>query len=538
MYGHSYKIQDLCFLKRFYGGENTPCFLVAAKKCRFYNGLYAPVFYDIQLTFITNRQQSDYPQTIKIMSFSWEKCVEELSQTIPEQDINRWLRTVQVEESGDTLRLFVPNEYTEDWIRGSCLDQIKSAYQNLNSPEVGNTAENTGNTRKVEVLIGCATTAGLPAHPEMTNHPALSEAVGHPGKYEAVRRGRHTVPFKTNLNARYIFDSLVQGPPNERAIAVAKSLADQSLDYNPLFIYGGVGLGKTHILHALGNQVLRNNPHARVAYRHAEQFVSEMVNAFRDAKIELFKKFYRSLDILLLDDVQMFIGKNQTQEEFFHTFNALVDGGKMLVLSSDKYPANLTGLQERLKSRFCSGLCQMIESPGLEMRVAILEKKADELTLQLPRDAAFFIASVMQTNVRELEGALNRLKVTSNFTNEDITIPFVKDTLSDIIGARRNTITVEAIQEAVARYYNIRVSDMRSKTRKRNIVTPRQIAMALAKDITLNSYPDIGMSFGGRDHSTVLHACRKVQKMLAENPEKDTEYRNIKATLQCGWTKE
>ena len=296
---------------------------------------------------------------------------------------------------------------------------------------------------------------------------------------------------------------------------------------NPLFLYGGTGLGKTHLLHAIGNGIIANNPDARVVYIHSERFVQQVVTYIRDNKMEEFKKFYRSLDALLVDDIQFFSDKEKTQEEFFHIFNTLFERGRQIILTSDRYPREIEKIEERLKSRFGWGLTTAIEPPDLETRVAILMKKADENNIELPHDVAFFIGQKLRTNVRELEGALNRVKAMQEFKGEPITIDFVRETLKDMLALQDKLVTVDNIQKVVAEYYRIKVSDLKSKNRSRSIARPRQVSMALAKELTNRSLPEIGKSFGDRDHTTVLHACRKVVELRETEPDIQEDWANL-----------
>ena len=435
----------------------------------------------------------------------WNQLLKDLEKSTAGEDAYIWLNTVRPAQRGDTLVLHVPNEYAEEWINKNCLDQIKRFC-------LEQRGDNEALPTTVRIAVGDATPP-----PATVVAPSASE----------------NAPVESHLNPEYTFEGLVSGRTNERALVAARALAGGSMEFAPLCLYGGVGLGKTHIMHAIGNELLRQNPGMRVAYRHAEKFVSEMVTAIREEKIDRFKGFYRSLDVLLLDDVQMFINKTQTQEQFFHTFNALIEGKKRMVLSSDRYPQAISGIQERLRSRFAGGLCEMIEPPEFETRVAILEKKSSSLGINLPRDAAFFIATIVQSNVRELEGVLNRVKASAMFSGNVITTDFVKSTLSDIIAARKSYVSLDNIQQMVAKYYNVTTRDMCSARRTATIVRPRQVAMAIAKDITSHSYPEIGEAFGGRDHSTVIHACKKIQALRGSKPDFDAEYRQIKATLHC-----
>ena len=330
-----------------------------------------------------------------------------------------------------------------------------------------------------------------------------------------------------------VFENFVEGKSNQLARAVAQKVADNPGEQtsNPLFLYGGTGLGKTHLLHAIGNGIIANNPEARVVYIHSERFVQQVVAYIRDNKMEEFKKFYRSLDALLVDDIQFFSDKEKTQEEFFHIFNTLFEGGRQIILTSDRYPREIEKIEERLKSRFGWGLTTAIEPPDLETRVAILMKKAEENNVDLPHDVAFFIGQKLRTNVRELEGALNRVKAMQEFKGEPITIDFVRETLKDMLALQDKLVTVDNIQKVVAEYYRIKVSDLKSKNRSRSVARPRQVAMALAKELTNRSLPEIGKSFGDRDHTTVLHACRTIAGFRDTDPNIQEDWANLIRTL-------
>lgn len=438
---------------------------------------------------------------------SWNRFLKDMEKSAVAQDTHIWLSTVQAQRDGDTLILNVPNHYTKDWINAHCLNHIEAFYKNKNGDAGGGAWP-----KAIQLTVGDDARAAAPAEAKSRRSMSREESY---------------------INTRYTFDGLVSGRTNERAIVAAKALAKGELDCAPLYIYGGVGLGKTHIMHAIGNELLRQNSDLRVAYRHAEKFVSEMVTAIREKRIDEFKSFYRSLDVLLIDDVQMFINKDQTQEQFFHTFNVLIEAKKRMVLSSDRYPRDISGIQERIRSRLSGGLCEMIEPPEFETRVAILEKKAVALELDLPRDAASFIANIVQSNVRELEGVLNRIRASAIFSGSAITTEFVKNTLSDIVASRKNYISLDNIKRSVAKFYNITARDLCSARRTENIVRPRQIAMAIAKEVTSHSYPEIGEAFGGKDHTTVIHACRKIKALRASKPDFDVEYRQIKGSLHC-----
>ena len=336
----------------------------------------------------------------------------------------------------------------------------------------------------------------------------------------------------SNVRANYTFTNFVEGKSNQLARAAASQVADNpGTAYNPLFIYGGTGLGKTHLLHAVGNGILAKKADAKVIYMHSERFVQDMVKALQNNAIEEFKRYYRSVDALLIDDIQFFANKERSQEEFFHTFNALLEGNQQIILTSDRYPKEIDGVEDRLKSRFGWGLTIAIEPPELETRVAILMRKAHENQIRLPEEVAFFIAKRLRSNVRELEGALNRVIANANFTGRPITIDFVREALRDLLALQDKLVTIENIQKTVAEYYKIRVADLLSKRRSRSVARPRQMAMALSKELTNHSLPEIGDAFGGRDHTTVLHACRKIESLKEETHEIKEDFQNLIRTL-------
>ena len=349
----------------------------------------------------------------------------------------------------------------------------------------------------------------------------------HPGRGSPAQRRA-----EGNLNAEFSFDTFVEGKSNQIARAASIQISSNpGTAYNPLFIYGGVGLGKTHLMHAVGNMVIDNNPDAQVVYLHSERFVSEMVKALQHNRIDEFKKRYRSVNALLIDDVQFFAGKERSQEEFFHTFNALFESRQQIVLSSDRFPKEVTGLEERLKSRFGWGLTVAIEPPDLETRVAILQSKASYLGIHLPEDVAFFVARRIRSNIRELEGALRRLGANSEFTGKPINMDFAMTALRDMLAAQDKQVTIENIQKTVAEYYKLKTNDMLSAKRNRSVARPRQVAMALAKELTRHSLPEIGSAFGGRDHTTVLHATRKVKELRESDSGLEEDYRILLRTL-------
>ncbi|AMO73516.1 Chromosomal replication initiator protein DnaA [Pseudomonas citronellolis] len=334
------------------------------------------------------------------------------------------------------------------------------------------------------------------------------------------------------LNRTFTFENFVEGKSNQLARAAAWQVADNlKHGYNPLFLYGGVGLGKTHLMHAVGNHLLKKNPNAKVVYLHSERFVADMVKALQLNAINEFKRFYRSVDALLIDDIQFFARKERSQEEFFHTFNALLEGGQQVILTSDRYPKEIEGLEERLKSRFGWGLTVAVEPPELETRVAILMKKAEQAKVELPHDAAFFIAQRIRSNVRELEGALKRVIAHSHFMGRPITIELIRESLKDLLALQDKLVSIDNIQRTVAEYYKIKIADLLSKRRSRSVARPRQVAMALSKELTNHSLPEIGVAFGGRDHTTVLHACRKIAQLKESDADIREDYKNLLRTL-------
>lgn len=332
----------------------------------------------------------------------------------------------------------------------------------------------------------------------------------------------------SNLNASFTFDSFVEGKSNQLALAAAQQVAENpGGSYNPLFIYGGVGLGKTHLMHAVGNAMRVENPQAKIVYLHSERFVADMVKALQLKAIDDFKRFYRSVDALLIDDIQFFSGKERSQEEFFHTYNALLEGGQQMILTCDRYPKEMEGVEERLKSRFGWGLTVAVEPPELETRVAILINKAAQAGMILSRDAAFFIAQRIRSNVRELEGALKRVMAHSQFSGRTIDIDLIRESLKDLLALQDKLVTIDNIQRVVADQYKLKMSDLLSKRRSRSIARPRQVAMYIAKELTNHSLPEIGEAFGGRDHTTVLHACRKVRELETVDRELQRDLKNL-----------
>ncbi len=446
----------------------------------------------------------------------WKGCLRRLEREIPDQQLNTWIRPLQAEEDVEELRLFAPNRFVLDWVRTHFSNRIQEllASQRPEAPP------------RLSFEIG--TSAPLPTR---SPAPAAVGAVPVPAQ-PAVPSRTPTRPSGSNLNANFTFDTFVEGKSNQLGRAASMQVVENPGGaYNPLFIYGGVGLGKTHLMHAIGNQLRRNNADAQVLYLHSERFVADMVKALQHNAINEFKRHYRSVDALLIDDIQFFAGKERSQEEFFHTFNALLEGQQQVVMTCDRYPKEVHGLEERLKSRFGWGLTIAIEPPELETRVAILMSKASQEGVELPNEVAFFVAKRIRSNIRELEGALRRVTAHAQFTCQAITVEFAKMALRDLLALQDKLVTIENIQKTVAEYYKIRVADLLSKRRSRSITRPRQMAMALAKELTSHSLPEIGDAFGGRDHTTVLHACRKVVELREGDTRMDEDYANLSRTL-------
>jgi hypothetical protein len=439
----------------------------------------------------------------------WQNCLLQIQDKIPADDFKIWLYPLQADVTANSILLYASNAFVQKWVIDNYLPLITDIAQQ--------TSANPNLT--VSIIEGIK--------PEAPKAVAKSKATNTPPEEKSSNSNKST--YNSNLNTKLVFDNFVEGKSNQLARAVAQKVADNPGEQtaNPLFLYGGTGLGKTHLLHAIGNGIIANNPDARVVYIHSERFVQQVVTYIRDNKMEEFKKFYRSLDALLVDDIQFFSDKEKTQEEFFHIFNTLFERGRQIILTSDRYPREIEKIEERLKSRFGWGLTTAIEPPDLETRVAILMKKADENNIELPHDVAFFIGQKLRTNVRELEGALNRVKAMQEFKGEPITIDFVRETLKDMLALQDKLVTVDNIQKVVAEYYRIKVSDLKSKNRSRSIARPRQVSMALAKELTNRSLPEIGKSFGDRDHTTVLHACRKVVELRETEPDIQEDWANL-----------
>lgn len=462
------------------------------------------------------------------MSLSlWQQCLARLQDELPATEFSMWIRPLQAELSDNTLALYAPNRFVLDWVRDKYLNNINGLLNDFCGSDAPQLRFEVG-TKPVTQTVRETVNVAAPAQAAPAPAPRVAPA----------RQGWDNVPapaeptYRSNVNVKHTFDNFVEGKSNQLARAAARQVADNpGRAYNPLFLYGGTGLGKTHLLHAVGNGIMARKPNAKVVYMHSERFVQDMVKALQNNAIEEFKRYYRSVDALLIDDIQFFANKERSQEEFFHTFNALLEGNQQIILTSDRYPKEINGVEDRLKSRFGWGLTVAIEPPELETRVAILMKKADENDIRLPGEVAFFIAKRLRSNVRELEGALNRVIANANFTGRAITIDFVREALRDLLALQEKLVTIDNIQKTVAEYYKIKVADLLSKRRSRSVARPRQMAMALAKELTNHSLPEIGDAFGGRDHTTVLHACRKIEQLREESHDIKEDFSNLIRTL-------
>ncbi len=443
----------------------------------------------------------------------WQKCLGRLKDEFPAQQYNTWLKPLHVEERQNSLVLLAPNRFVVDWVQKNFFERINELILQLSD----------GLFSKVVLEIGSI----KPSHQIKEETPKQV-----PKSVNVAVSSKTSDSSKSFLNQKYIFDSFVEGNSNQLARAAAMQVGENPGDaYNPLFIYGGVGLGKTHLMHAIGNMILQNDPSAKVLYLHSERFVADMVKALQTNAINEFKRFYRSLNALLIDDIQFFAGKDRSQEEFFHTFNALLEGQQQIILTSDRYPKEIEGVEERLKSRFGWGLTVAVEPPELETRVAILVSKAALSNIELSYEVAFFIAKRIRSNVRELEGALRRVIANAHFTGKAITVDFVHDALRDLLALQDKLVTIDNIQKTVAEYYKVKVVDLLSKRRSRSIARPRQMAMMLSKELTSRSLPEIGDAFGGRDHTTVIHACRKVKELIQSEQDIADDHKNLMRIL-------
>jgi chromosomal replication initiator protein len=528
-----------------------------------------------------------------LSSVVWRDCVNLLKTELPEQQFNTWIRPLKPEEDASSLTLVAPNRFVLDWVNDKFRDRIEDLAKQISGnvgfpvnivsstripsfahqPEsdsgklrqhtfvpdrkrvesVDSDVASLSGSEKEHLRDPSQTLDALPngvytaqaSHqagangsspiaepslvlPPAAETPSLLNNNAHVSKVDIEGGMQH----KSSLNADFVFDNFVQGKSNQLALAAATQVAENpGGSYNPLFIYGGVGLGKTHLMHAVGNALKARTQNANVVYLHSERFVADMVKALQLNAINDFKRYYRSVDALLIDDIQFFAGKERSQDEFFHTFNALLEGGHQIIVTCDKYPKEIKGLEERLKSRFGWGLTVAIEPPELETRVAILKRKAEQAKVFLPNEAAFFIAQRIRSNVRELEGALKRVIANAEFVKQEISVELVREALKDLLALQDRLVSVDNIQRVVAEYYKIKISDLHSKRRSRSVARPRQVAMYLSKDLTNHSLPEIGESFGGRDHTTVLHACRKIKELIDSDADINEDVKNLLRTL-------
>ena len=468
----------------------------------------------------------------------WRQCTEHLEASLTQEAFNQWISPLQAELTEEGLVLWAPNEYVLRGLSGECLDPLKEAMAFAaqgNAPKIHLRI----GAKKPEIVVEIEGLDGE-ASPE-PGPPALSEAaqsvqisVEAPTQAPVARPVKDAPSaYKCHLNPAFTLENFVIGKSNQLAVAAARQIAQNPGGaYNPFFLYGGVGLGKTHLMHAIGNAIIKKSGGtAKVLYLHSERFVGDMVKALQSNQINEFKRFYRSADALLIDDIQFFAGKERSQEEFFHTFNALLEGQQQVILTSDRYPKEIKGLEERLKSRFGSGLTVAVEPPELETRVAILMSKAEQTQMPIQPEVAFFIAKRIRSNVRELEGALKRVLANAQFTGQEVTLEFVQEALRDVLALQAKLVSIDNILKTVAEYYKIKVSDLLSKRRNRSVARPRQVAMALCKELTNHSLPEIGEAFGGRDHTTVLHACRNIKALRESNADIEEDYINLTRIL-------
>lgn len=463
----------------------------------------------------------------------WTHCLRALEAEVPATQFGMWLRPVQAVEEGHRLRLYAPNRFVIEWLRDNVLARIQALAGELAEQPVEVTFE-IGSRPDTKPPGGPGPEDAATAGPGGGGGLGATGTVieGEPPARPPASRRKPPQPIGARINPEFTFENFVEGKSNQMARAAALQVAENpGRAYNPLFLYGGVGLGKTHLMHAVANRIRASRPGARVAYVHSEGFVGDMVRALQHNTINEFKQSYRTVDALMIDDIQFFAGKDRSQEEFFHTFNALLEGQQQVILTCDRYPKEVNGLEERLKSRFGWGLTVAIEPPELETCVAILMSKAQQARVELPEEVAFFIAKRIRSNVRELEGALRRVVANSQFTGRPITVEFTREALRDLLALQEKLVTVENIQKTVADYFKIRVADLLSQRRSRSIARPRQVAMALAKELTNHSLPEIGDAFGGRDHTTVLHACKRMKELRESDRRVADDFQNLLRTL-------
>ena len=472
----------------------------------------------------------------------WSECLDRLKEDLPAQQFNTWLRPLQGEHKEDALHLYAPNKFVLDWVQEKFLGRIEDLVKELGPND------RKGNEIAIKLRIGSIESKKSPSAFKTDKKPVadVKEATQTSARRTDTDQSAKvtekvvdrrvevegSIKHQSFLNNAFTFDTFVEGKSNQLARAASVQVAENPGGaYNPLFLYGGVGLGKTHLMHSVGNEIVKNNPNAKVVYLHSERFVADMVKALQINAINEFKRYYRSVDALLIDDIQFFARKERSQEEFFHTFNALLEGGQQMILTCDRYPKEIDNMEERLKSRFGWGLTVMVEPPELETRVAILMKKAEQNNVALSSEAAFFIAQKIRSNVRELEGALKLVAANAHFTGQEITPMFIRECLKDLLALHDKQVSIENIQRTVAEYYKIKVADLLSKRRTRSFTRPRQMAMALAKELTNHSLPEIGDAFGGRDHTTVLHACKKIAELRDTDSGIREDHNNFMKTL-------
>ncbi len=500
----------------------------------------------------------------------WHRCADILQAELSEQQFNTWIRPLRVEILGQDFYLLAPNRFIRNWVEekfasriGALLGELAGRPVHLVFDLIENLELDSAETldqdqrragvvrpseslpprtlavadaaRQPPSLQVAASRSKLPASEQADIRARADPWLNGSSVDQDIKKAPSSASVGNRgsaLNSLFTFDSFVEGKSNQLALAATKQVAtNPGGGYNPLFLYGGVGLGKTHLMHAVGNSLRARKPDARIVYLHSERFVADMVKALQLNAINDFKRYYRSVDALFIDDIQFFANKDRSQEEFFHTFNSLMEGGQQMIFTSDRYPKEIDGLEERLKSRFGWGLTAAIEPPELETRAAILIKKADQAQMELSSESAFFIAHRVQSNVRELEGALKRVIASAHFTGRSITVDLIKESLKDLLALQERLVTVENIQKVVSEYYKIKLHDLLSKKRTRSLARPRQVAMALAKELTNRSLPEIGDAFGGRDHTTVLHACRKVRELEASNLDMQEDLKNLNRIL-------
>ena len=478
----------------------------------------------------------------------WKLCVSSLQDELPSQQFNTWIKPLQIDNTAtvNELRLLAPNRFISNWVEEKFLTRIKELVINFQDGIPLSVVIAVGNKDAITLQNGYQSI-------NVNNNAIVTHTISETSTLKPVQESTSSKNYKSSeepqrqsqetnvegglkhsnyLNAGSTFATFVEGKSNQLGLAAARQVAENPGGaYNPLFIYGGVGLGKTHLMQAVGNALVAKNPNAKVVYLHSERFVADMVKALQLNAINDFKRYYRSMDALLIDDIQFFAGKERSQEEFFHTFNSLLEGGRQIILTCDRFPKEINGLEERLKSRFGWGLTVAVEPPELETRVAILMKKADQVGIDLSHEAAFFIAQRIRANVRDLEGALKRVIASANFTGRPIDVELVREALKDLLALQDKQVGIDNIQRVVCEYYKIKMNDMTSKRRSRSVARPRQVAMALAKELTNHSLPEIGEAFGGRDHTTVLHACRKIKELQIETADIREDMKNLLRSL-------